>query len=390
MFASFVFLAFSLFFMFYGLRMFFAKTAKPFLSGLLSFWLFSRFFLGLFDYLIAHGFDTDFSFILKFAIPIFYAAPACGFLYLKAMAYDQNKLRPVDYLHLIPVFLYIIEMFFLYFLSPVNWDQIALELGRTKNIAVVFDVGFMPSSFHFWFKILLTLVYLILSWDALFRSGLMKIKGWGNFRKKWLFLAVTKVNLFYLVIILETFSQTEILFATHFVFISQILYICAIILSLVFTYLFLKDPEVIYGYTLLGEELKETSAKLKRYLLTNFNEVNSSPPEIDTVLLLENIMLREKFFLLPKFDHVMKSLAQSSYLSVDKCSRSINKTQGLNIPDWVNKYRVDYFIQSFPEKSRINTIDAIALESGFSSKSTFYRAFKKEKGMTPSDYFNKN
>jgi AraC-like DNA-binding protein len=124
--------------------------------------------------------------------------------------------------------------------------------------------------------------------------------------------------------------------------------------------------------------------------LTNFTEVNSSPTEIDTVLLLENIMLQEKFFLLPKFDLIMKSLAQSSYLSVDKCSRSINQTQGLNIPDWVNKYRVDYFIQIFPEKSRINTIDAIALESGFSSKSTFYRAFKKEKGMTPSDYFNKN
>jgi AraC-like DNA-binding protein len=36
------------------------------------------------------------------------------------------------------------------------------------------------------------------------------------------------------------------------------------------------------------------------------------------------------------------------------------------------------------------SIDAIALESGFSSRTTFYRAFKKEKGMIPSDYFSKN
>ena len=390
MFASFAFLAFSLFFIFYSLRMLFAKTAKLFLNGLLSFWLFSRFFKGVFEYLTEHGFDTDFSFILKFAIPIFYAAPACGFLYIKAIAYRQKKLRPVDYLHFIPVGLYIIELFFLYFLSPVNWDQIALELGRTKNIAIVFDIGFMPSSFHFMFKNLLTLVYLILTWDALFRSGLMKIKGWRNFRKKWLFLGTTKVSLFYIILLLETLSQAETVFTTHFLFISQILYAFTIILSLVFLYLFLKDPEVIYGYTLVGEELKETSAKLKRYLLTNFTEVNSSPSEIDTALLLENIMLKEKFFLLPKLDHIIISLAQSSSLSVDKCSRSINKTQGLSLPDWVNKYRVDYFIQSFPEKSSINTIDAIALESGFSSRTTFYRAFKKEKGMMPSDYFNKN
>ena len=370
--------------------MLFAKTAKLFLNGLLSFWLFSRFFKGVFEYLTEHGFDTDFSFILKFAIPIFYAAPACGFLYIKAIAYRQKKLKPVDYLHFIPVGLYIIEMLFLYFLSPVNWDQIALELGQTKNYAVVFDIGFMPSSFHFMFKNLLTLVYLILTWDALFRSGLMKIKGWGNFRKKWLFLAVTKVSLFYIILLLETLSQTETVFATHIIFVSEILYVFTIILSLVFIYLFLNDPEVIYGYTLLGEELKETSAKLKRYLLTNSIEVNSSSSEIDAVLLLENIMLKEKLFLLPKLDNIILSLAQASSLSVDKCSRSINKSQGLSISDWVNKYRVDYFIQSFPEMSSINTIDAIALESGFSSRTTFYRAFKKEKGMMPSDYFSKN
>jgi AraC-like DNA-binding protein len=101
-------------------------------------------------------------------------------------------------------------------------------------------------------------------------------------------------------------------------------------------------------------------------------------------------MLKEKFFLLPKHDLIIRSLAKASSLPVQKCSRLINITLGMSFPDWVNKFRIDYFIQSFPEKCTAKTIDAIALESGFSSKTTFYRAFKKQIGMMPSDYFLKN
>jgi AraC-like DNA-binding protein len=65
----------------------------------------------------------------------------------------------------------------------------------------------------------------------------------------------------------------------------------------------------------------------------------------------------------------------------------INATYGIGAPDWFNKFRIDYFIESYPAKCSVKTIDAIALESGFSSRATFYRAFKKEKGMMPSEFF---
>lgn len=42
------------------------------------------------------------------------------------------------------------------------------------------------------------------------------------------------------------------------------------------------------------------------------------------------------------------------------------------------------------EEGRKLTVDEIALRSGFSSRSTFYRAFLKKEGITPTGYRNKN
>ena len=57
----------------------------------------------------------------------------------------------------------------------------------------------------------------------------------------------------------------------------------------------------------------------------------------------------------------------------------------------VNKARVAYFIKIIKEeKYKGFTIDAIAQESGFSSRHHLYPAFKKYQGGTPSEYMKNN
>jgi YesN/AraC family two-component response regulator len=81
-------------------------------------------------------------------------------------------------------------------------------------------------------------------------------------------------------------------------------------------------------------------------------------------------------------------LANSFNIPIHKCSALINNYIRKYFRDWINQYRIGYFIQSYPNKSEKLTIDAIVLESGFSSMTTFYRAFKKETGKMPLDYFS--
>jgi AraC-like DNA-binding protein len=61
------------------------------------------------------------------------------------------------------------------------------------------------------------------------------------------------------------------------------------------------------------------------------------------------------------------------------CGTSFNET--------INKYRIGYFLKmakAHPEYS----IESLALDAGFGSKSTFNRAFLKEKGKTPKEYLS--
>lgn len=61
-----------------------------------------------------------------------------------------------------------------------------------------------------------------------------------------------------------------------------------------------------------------------------------------------------------------------------------------NFQDFLNKYRVEEFIQHLNNPNYNNlTLLGIAKEVGFNSKTSFYTTFKKVTGMTPSEYKKK-
>jgi YesN/AraC family two-component response regulator len=103
---------------------------------------------------------------------------------------------------------------------------------------------------------------------------------------------------------------------------------------------------------------------------------------------MKTVMEQEKLYLLQDFQIV--DLAGKLGIPVHHCSYIINNLIGKNFRDWINGYRVEYFLVQYPIKSDKLTIEAIASESGFKNPATFYNAFKKEKGVMPTGYFNKN
>lgn len=375
--------------LFFCFQTLFSKNPNRLVTVLMSLWFFSRFFYAFGFYLEFTGFIIDIPYILLFFTPVYYAAPVFGYLFIKSLLNQRTKLRPIEYLHFIPAVLSIIEICICNFLTPINYNQIARDLVQTQNMAFIFDIGFLPASVHFWVKNLIMAIYLGLSWDALFRSGLMNIKGWKNPKKLLLSLALIQNSLFHLMLVFNSFSLNNVLFTTQQLYDSQTIVFFIVIISFGFIFFIVNELNLVNGYSIFEEKFILKSPKPKEFFKENSIEINFSPSERDSVFLLESIMLKEKFFLQPKHDLIIRSLAKASSLPVHKCSRLINITLGVSLPDWVNKFRIDYFIKSFPEKCSSKTIDAIALESGFTSRTTFYRAFKKEMGMMPSDYFFK-
>ncbi|MBN1820396.1 MAG: helix-turn-helix transcriptional regulator [Prolixibacteraceae bacterium] len=72
-------------------------------------------------------------------------------------------------------------------------------------------------------------------------------------------------------------------------------------------------------------------------------------------------------------------------------SQCINGHFGKNFNSLINEFRVDEALRIMDHKlSRIITMEAIASQAGFNSKSSFYIAFKNKTGKTPAEYFRKN
>lgn len=74
--------------------------------------------------------------------------------------------------------------------------------------------------------------------------------------------------------------------------------------------------------------------------------------------------------------------SNESYLS-----EAINKIGGINLNQLLNSYRIKSILKEI-HQSDLNTISLkdISLRNGFNSRSTFYRAFKSEVGLSPQQY----
>ena len=93
----------------------------------------------------------------------------------------------------------------------------------------------------------------------------------------------------------------------------------------------------------------------------------------------------QELFTNPKLD--LRGLSEALDLKEKELSRLINECGKVNFYQFINEYRIEKFKQLVKSSNAHHfTLLGLATEAGFSSKSTFYIAFKKLEGMTPKQY----
>lgn len=103
---------------------------------------------------------------------------------------------------------------------------------------------------------------------------------------------------------------------------------------------------------------------------------------------IDNIMANEKAYLDPKL--TLGKFSESVGIHTHLVSRIINEHYEKNFFDFVNSYRVEEFKEKITQENLVQfTILKLALESGFNSKTTFNKSFKKNTGKTPKEYIDK-
>lgn len=83
----------------------------------------------------------------------------------------------------------------------------------------------------------------------------------------------------------------------------------------------------------------------------------------------------------------VQHIAQRLNVTGHNVSQTINQMAGMPFYEYVNTFRVNYFkdLLKDPQKRRF-TILALGFESGFNSKASLNRIFKKLEGITPREY----
>ena len=84
-------------------------------------------------------------------------------------------------------------------------------------------------------------------------------------------------------------------------------------------------------------------------------------------------------------DCSLSTIARSMGYNESYISRYFKKCVGINLCDYINMVRISNVCYLYENSD--NTILGCALESGFDSLRTFNRNFKKQKGVSPREYF---
>ena len=138
----------------------------------------------------------------------------------------------------------------------------------------------------------------------------------------------------------------------------------------------IRQQDLFSNTAINEEELVKTESEYKKSSL----KLDVATKKHDELL---ELMKKGKPYLNPKL--TLTELAESLTVSPNHLSQIINQYEQVNFHDFINKYRVEEFIQNV-QNNKSYSLLAHALDSGFNSKSSFNGVFKKFKSVTPSQY----
>ena len=129
-------------------------------------------------------------------------------------------------------------------------------------------------------------------------------------------------------------------------------------------------------------EVEQENSTTKKYQRSALGSEQSDriAAKINTVMATDKLYLDANLSL--------QKLASYLAISPNYISQTLNETLSINFFDFVNQWRIE------AAKPKIianqDTVLNIALEVGFNARSSFYKAFKQETGITPSEFRKTN
>ena len=315
--------------------------------------------------------------------------PPIVYLYVRVILFNKQKLNTLDFLHLIPFILVVINYLPFYSLPLEDKKKIVLLVTANTNDNLI-QVGYLPEYIQI-IRPLQCLVYLIFQWKILldfkkqpivsiFDNQYQKVMRWLTIFN-WVITAIVISFLLY-VVMYSIGIDNEGWLVEVLKSVSAIL--VAISLFILSSY-FLIDPNVLFGLPFVNPK-----SKVKSHSNSEAKIINTTIKQdfdTDAKLILEYFD-QKKPFLRPDLN--ISSLSVELDIPTRELSFILNHYFKEKFTDFVNSYRIQYVLDEINKgKLMTQTQISIAEEAGFSGKQSFYNAFRKSYHCTPTEFLKK-
>lgn len=326
--------------------------------------------------------------LFRVNMPLHYLVAPCAYLYVRSVLYQEIRFRRFDWLFLVPFGLHTLEVlpFLLHGTAyKVHYLQLLLVdvAGITKQ-----QEGLLPAYYHPVLKFVLGTAYVLLQWRLLWqfsRQAAPASRYENQALLRWLRLFTLLNTLLYPPVLLAMVLPVSGTSATIFA-------VCLLgsYLLVTSTLLFLQ-PQLLYGLrrapaaaALVGAPAPPTPAAAAKQEDPARVYSLSEERRQTYCALLEEHMQQQPF---RRKGYGIKDLAAETNIPPHHVSALINQEYRMNFNDFLNRYRVEYIKARMVQVDwRHLTLEGLALEAGFSNRTTFFRAFVKLTGCTPTEY----
>jgi len=372
---------------------FFQKKNKNYNNYFLILTLFSALFSLFVNHLNVTRKIIEFPYLIRTGNITAYLIFPFLYIYTRNSFYPGRFWQKKDYLLLVPAIFYVVDMLPFYFSSPdFKIDIMRANLDHPERMFKVAEGWISIKGFHFIFRYLWSVLIMVFLVRLIYRNRHIDLKS-NNSINRPLFWFIITLNALHLPLIIPgIFGAIFHLrwFSLNYMNMSLALVMVATTIFILFS------PLVLYGF------LPQISLPPQKH--TDNDPDLSIEPELLLPVSSELSKLRipetEMNAMIEKIEGFMKSnnpfidqhysihdLSRDINIPVYQLSPVINNYYHTNFNSWLNKFRVEYFIQISQLAGKKDlTLDAISKEAGFTNRTTFTNAFKKEKGTTPGQF----
>lgn len=325
-----------------------------------------------------------------------------SFLYIRSILFNEFRFRKYDWMFIIPAIFIALNLTPYYLLPYDKKEKLVILYYENSKFRLQNSDGILPGFYFSLLRAVWSFLFIFLNFkivNSFTKKARSKVIASNHAVLQWITILNYTLALLLLASIVSTVISLNSSIDFHITDIA-IGSVAFIICLALFT-----NPKILYGLH-IPIAFSEDESAFNPLSSDSFSEENIIKQPFDkTIQLAETVristadaldykkIIKDHFETKKPFlqsDYVLTQLVKELKIPRYALSAFINKEYNMGFREFLNRHRIEYMLQNLNRPEWQNfTLEAIAGECGFCSRTTFIKNFKEVTGQTPSNYLKR-